>query len=86
VSNTGTGDSAIVFFRRTFVATKTSHTLKIASDNRFTVFVDGVQIGSSNTTGVASTFTSSLAVGATHVIAVRVRNTGGAGGLIIDVR
>ena len=79
------GDTSTVFFRKTFVASSTQATLMITSDDSFTAYLNGVQVATGNYWPASVTTTLNLSPGSSYVLAVRVVNGGGAGGLIADI-
>ena len=80
------GDSNTVYFRKAFTGPASPIELHVAADDNFTAFVDGVMVTSGTiwfTPGVA---TVSPPAGGASVLAIRVTNNGGAGGLVVDGR
>lgn len=62
------------YFRKTFTPNVTSATVKIAADNEYTLYVNGVQIGTGNSWQVAQSYTISLNANVLNSIAVKVHN------------
>ncbi len=90
-STTGAGDSTTVYFRRKFKAPSASFTVSFTADNTYVAYLDGVQIASgANMEGPTAGWATSEAVtlnltpNTSHVLAVQVTNSGGAGGLLVD--
>jgi YD repeat-containing protein len=82
----GQGDTTLLYFRKTFVATSTSATLTLRADNIYVAYLNGVQISTGNQWQVTNTVNLSLTPGASYVLAVEVLNQGGPGGLIAEVK
>jgi len=76
------------YFRKTFVtgATGTSMKVTISCDDTASVYFDGVLKGTTGPWNVAGSFPFTASGFGTHVIAVACSNTGGPGGLLVDVR
>jgi hypothetical protein len=80
------GDTQTLYFRKTFVATKSTYTVTMTADNSYTAYLNGATVGTGASWPTPQTFTLSTSVGANYVLAVSVTNAGGPGGLIADVR
>jgi len=80
------GDLATVLFRRRFVAQRAEATLFITADNVFDVFLDGRPVGHGADWTRAAAIPLRLKPGQEHLLAVRVVNQGGPGGLLVDLR
>jgi hypothetical protein len=74
------------YFRKTFTPTVSSAILTIVADDLFTAYLNGVQIVAGGTGMTAHPIKISLNPNETNVLAVKVTNTGGPGGLIVDLR
>lgn len=74
----GTAGSGTLYFRKTFTPNVTSATITIAADNTYTLYVNGVSIGTGNNYLNAQTYTVSLNAGVTNVIAVAATNVANA--------
>lgn len=82
---TGNGDSATVYFRKTFVAKNEGAKLIITGDDIYTVYLNGVAIGTDNNWKTGETIVLSMTPGNTYVLAVSVKNNGGSGGLLAEL-
>lgn len=82
--STAQGDTT-VYFRKTFTPTVSSAILSVVADNVFTAYINGVQV-STGTGWSAQPVKVTLNPNITNVIAVKVTNTGAAGGLVVDLR
>lgn len=79
-------DRSTVLFRRRFVAPREELTLTITADNEFEVFVDGIAKGTGRDWQHAVSVPLRLKAGHEHLIAVKVVNWSGPGGLLVDLR
>jgi hypothetical protein len=79
------GDSETVYFRKKFVASNTGARIYIAADNIYTAYLDGHVISTGNDWHQAHYVDVSLTPGKTYTLAASVRNTGGSGGLLLEV-
>lgn len=79
-------DTTTAYFRKTFVAARSSYTLYITADNSFTAYINGSAVGSGAGWGNVYTFNVSTTIGNSYALAVQVGNAGGPGGLIADLR
>lgn len=84
-SNQGDDQTSAVF-RRRFVPSRAELTMTITADNEFEAFVDGVSIASGRDWQQSVSVPVRLKAGAEHVLAVKVVNWGGPGGLLVDLR
>ncbi|MFO0756798.1 MAG: DNRLRE domain-containing protein [Byssovorax sp.] len=78
-------DTFTVYFRKSFVPSSSSATLRITADNSFNVYVNGSLVGSGNNYTTVYSFNIALNAGQTNVIAVQAINAGGQGGLLADI-
>lgn len=85
VSNEGDDQTSAVF-RRRFASTRTELTLTITADNEFEAFVDGVWRAAGRDWQQSVSVPVRLEAGREHVIAVKVVNWAGPGGLLVDLR
>jgi hypothetical protein len=74
------------YFRHTFVPSASSATITVAADDTFTLWVNGQLTATGSNWTVSSAVTVPLNAGTTNLIAVQVSNTGGPGGLLLDMR
>jgi hypothetical protein len=76
------------YFRKTFVTDKvgTPKTVTVSSDDSASVYLDGALKVTTGPWTTVSSFTFTPSAYGTHVIAVSATNSGGPGGLIVDVR
>lgn len=79
-------DRQTVLFRKRFVARKPGAVLSITADNAFEVFLDGELVGRGDDWQRSTTLALTLAAGKSHLLAVKVVNHGGPGGLLVDLR
>lgn len=75
VDSPGYAVNPTVYFRKTFTPNVSSATLHITADNTYTVYLNGVSVGSGTDFRLAQQFTLNLNVGVLNVIAVQVDNT-----------
>jgi len=61
-------------------------TLAITADNAHTAWLDGAQVSIGTDWTKPITLTLDLGAGGTHVLAVKVTNQGGPGGLLVDLQ
>ena len=85
-SRSGSGDNSLVYFRKGFVATSTSATFTIRADNIYVAYLNGVQIVEGNQSQQTKSVNLTLTPGSNYVLGVEVLNTGGPGGLIVDLK
>ncbi len=83
-SRTG-GDTATVYFRKTFTAVNVGAKIILDADDIYTAYLNGAVISTGNDWHTAKTVSVSLTPGATYTLAVSVRNTGGVGGFFAEV-
>jgi hypothetical protein len=84
-SRNGT-DSNTVYFRKWFTPTGSFATVFITADNAFTVWVNGVAVGSGDAWNQSYVFSVPVNPNVSNLIAVQAVNAGGPGGLLVDVR
>jgi hypothetical protein len=82
----GSGDTNTLYFRKTFTGPTAPITLHVAADDRFTAYLNGVQVGVGTIWYTPAIVTLTPPPGMTSVLAVSVSNGGGAGGLVADAR
>jgi hypothetical protein len=78
-------DKDTVLFRRSFVSSGTEFWLSIAADNEYQAWLDGNLVGQGRDWKHMDQYIVKAAPG-THVLAVKVVNQGGPGGLVAEVR
>jgi hypothetical protein len=81
----GVEDKDTVLFRRSFVSSGAELWLSIAADNEYQVWLDGNLVGQGKNWQHMDQYLVKSAPGA-HVLAVKVVNAGGPGGLVAEVR
>jgi hypothetical protein len=79
------GDTATVYFRKTFTAMNVGAKIIIDADDIYTAYLNGAVISTGNDWHTAKTVNVQLTPGTTYTLAVSVRNTGGPGGLFVEV-
>ena len=75
-----------VYFRRTFTPIVSTATITVGADDNYQMWVNGQLISTGNNWQQSTATLVTLNPGVPNLIAVAVTNTGGAGGLILDMR
>jgi hypothetical protein len=80
-------DNDTVYFRHSFAFSIPNVTLTITADDSYTVWLDGVQVAQSlDLWWTVHTFPLQLTPNHAYVMAVKAKNNGGPGGLLLDLR
>ncbi|MHB8877931.1 MAG: hypothetical protein ACYC8T_29910, partial [Myxococcaceae bacterium] len=82
----GTDDSSTVYFRRAFVAPNGQLVVRMAADDSFITYLDGMQVGMASSWVNATVIPLATTPGAGYVLAVRAVNIGSSGGVVADLR